>query len=194
MINLRHFVDRWYSQLRKVGFGCDFSNIWFYAFKCWYCQSIVMYHFCGILQSQILKLNVGYSVTSNWAMTTSFLILSSSLLTTSVIRLLRIRITDSLVKETADNLFRCVALQAISYNMLVKLALFFLSLSLFSESNRCSWTYSVCYFQVTVGDSAVLRNKCQGNVGEFPCVGISFCALKIDLLYVRLWLTCQLFA
>ena len=59
-------------------------------------------------------------------MTTSFQILSSSVLTTSVIRLLRVRITDSLVKETADNWFGCVALQAaVSYNMLVKLAHFF---------------------------------------------------------------------
>jgi len=56
-------------------------------------------------------------------MTTSFQILSSSLLTTSVIRLLRLRIADSLVKETADNWFRCVASQAVvSYNIVVKLA------------------------------------------------------------------------
>jgi len=113
-------------------------------------------------------------------MTTSFQILSSSVLTTSVIRLLRVRISDSLVKETADNWFRCVALQAVvSYNMLVKLAHFFPP-----ESNRCSCTYSVCYFRVTVCDSAVLRSKCQGNVGEFPCVGTLFCALKIDLCFM----------
>jgi len=63
--------------------------------------------------------------------------------------------------------------------MLVKLALFFSS-----ELKRCSCTYSVCYFQVTVGDSAVLQSKCQGNVGEFPCVGTLFCALKIDLCFM----------
>jgi hypothetical protein len=42
-----------------------------------------------------------------------------------VIRLFRVRITDILVKETAHNLLRRVALQAIvSYGMLVKLAHF----------------------------------------------------------------------
>lgn len=115
-------------------------------------------------------------------MTASFQILSSSLVTTSVIWLLSFRITDCLVKEIADNWFGCLAVQAIvSYNMLVKLTLFFF---FFFKLNRCGWAYSVCYFQVTVGDSAVLRNKCRGNVGEFPCVGILFCALKIDLCFM----------
>jgi hypothetical protein len=42
VMNLRHFVVRWYSQLRELGgFGCNFPNIWFYYYKYWYCQSIV---------------------------------------------------------------------------------------------------------------------------------------------------------
>lgn len=69
----------------------------------------------------------------------------------------------------------------VSSYMLVDLAY---ESQLFSASNRHNWTCGVCYFQVAAGDSAVLRSKCHGNVGECPCVGIWFCALKIDVCFM----------
>jgi hypothetical protein len=116
-------------------------------------------------------------------MTTSFQIRSSSLL--SVLQLFDSVESELLIlslKKTVDDWFRCVTLQAtISCSVLVKLAH---KAQLFSTSNIYRWRFRVCYFQVTIGDSAVLRSKCQENVGEFPCVGILFYALKIDLCFM----------
>lgn len=120
VINLRHFVDRWYSQLRKMGFVCNSS------FKCWYCQSIGTYHFlwysavsnppaeCFVLYH--LKLGHDHFISSPF----KFVIDNFSHLT------LQSQNYGYLVKETAGNWFGCIALRAIvSYNVLVKLAHFF---------------------------------------------------------------------